>query len=263
MRKPAEIVRRLLPGAVRRRLRRVRSLFGAEEASAFPSIEGTLRYLRDWGFSPRTVVDVGAYQGEWTRLVKEIFPAARVLMVEPQTGKQAALRQVCDAYPGEVVLSSELLGPEDGRTVEFAEMETGSSVYEERSPVAREKTRRTVATLDSVVRSAGWSEVDLLKLDVQGYELEVLKGAASVLPTCEFVLMEASLIPVNQGCPLIAEVIGYMAGAGFRLLDFCSQIRRRDGALWQTDLMFVNERSRWLPSDRLTRANWWLPDDAA
>jgi hypothetical protein len=68
--------------------------------------------------------------------------------------------------------------------------------------------------------------------------------------------LEASLVPINQGCPLIAEVMAFMSAAGFNLFDFCSQTRRRDGVLWQTDLMFLREGAAFSPPATLSRDNW-------
>jgi hypothetical protein len=137
-------------------------------------------------------------------------------------------------------------------------MKTGSSVFEESNDsVAKNKVVKQLTTLDSLIQqNYGWDKIVFLKIDVQGYELEVLSGALQYLSTCEFVLMEASLIPVNKGCPLIADVITFMDKQGFRLLDFCSQIRRKDKALWQTDLLFIRERSQYLPKAENDKSNW-------
>lgn len=79
------------------------------------------------------------------------------------------------------------------------EMETGSSVLEESSPYNRNYVEKELVTLDSlVVRYPDFKKLDFLKIDVQEYELEVVKGASRLLAKTEFVLMEVSLIPVNK-----------------------------------------------------------------
>ena len=98
---------------------------------------------------------------------------------------------------------------------------------------------------------------DFLKLDTQGYELEVLKGAGETLLASQTVFLEASLIPVNVGCPLIANVVAFMTDHGFNLYDFCSQHRLRDSVLWQTDLLFLNRASGLMPRPELTQENWF------
>jgi hypothetical protein len=68
--------------------------------------------------------------------------------------------------------------------------------------------------------------------------------------------METSLVPVNSGSPLFAEVIQFLAERGFQLFDFCSQVRRTDGVLWQTDLLFLRSNSRFAPKPELTHEKW-------
>jgi FkbM family methyltransferase len=224
---------------------------------SYPSIEATLKYLKDGGFQPVTVIDVGAYHGEWARMFKSIFPDSKVLMIEGQNNKAKILQEICSFFKSNVVFEIALLGAKDGEKVRFVEMETGSSVLEESSPYNRNYVEKELVTLDSlVVRYPDFKKLDFLKLDVQGYELEVLKGASRLLAKTEFVLMEASLIPVNKGCPLISDVIEFMAEKDFRILDFCSQIRRKDGVLWQTDLLFINNTSKFIPTSSLDTQNW-------
>jgi hypothetical protein len=54
---------------------------------SIPDVDWSLRNARDNGFSPNVVIDVGAYEGEWARMVHQIFPAAQILAVEPQREK--------------------------------------------------------------------------------------------------------------------------------------------------------------------------------
>jgi hypothetical protein len=135
-------------------------------------------------------------------------------------------------------------------------METGSSVFAETSPYQRTTVQKTARSLDGILATGTHPVANFLKLDVQGYEVEVLKGASRALSQVEAVLMETSLVPINAGCPSFAEVVGFMAAAGFQLFDFCSQVRRTDGVLWQTDLLFLRRNSSFSPEPRLTHDNW-------
>ncbi len=234
------------------------------QQATYPDMESTLSDLKQKGFNPSVTLDVGAYHGEWTKMFKKIFPTTKVLMVEAQEEKSHALREICENFSGEVFCEIALLGAKAGQEVEFIQMETGSSVFEESSPYTRNRLTKKLATLDNILKAySDFQNIDFLKLDVQGYELEVLKGAFHTLQHTEFVLMETSFIPINKGCPLIFEVITFMNEMGFRTFDFCSQIRRKDGTLWATDLLFISNRSKLLPNPQLDESNWEITKRAS
>lgn len=227
------------------------------QQATYPDMESTLSDLKQKGFNPSVTLDVGAYHGEWTLMFKKIFPSTKVLMVEAQQEKTPILKEVCEKFTGEVFCEISLLGASNTEEVEFVQMETGSSVFEESSPYARSRVKKRLTTLDNLLETyKDFKKIDFLKLDVQGYELEILKGASNILKRTEFILMETSFIPINKGCPLILEVITFMDLVGFRTFDFCSQIRRKDGTLWATDLLFINHQSTFVPNAQLDETNW-------
>jgi FkbM family methyltransferase len=226
---------------------------------AYPSLKESLKRLKLNGFDPRYAIDVGAFRGEWTQLWMALFPKSSVLMIEPQESKAPILSRLCEQYSPSVCLRSVLAGATDGTRHTFHEMEEGSSVYLERSNRSRSASTKETVTIDTLIRDSLHSAVDMLKLDTQGFELEILKGATSTLQRTSFVLLEASLIPINAGCPLISDVMSVMTGKRFRLFDICGQWRRPDHILWQVDLLFVSEQSKFLPRPELTGnafANW-------
>jgi FkbM family methyltransferase len=247
-------VKAAMPLPVRRAMGRAGVFFGTD--LHYPSMPLSLRNIGRLGFQPRFTVDVGAYEGEWTRLCREAFPETRILMVEAQAGKVEHLRSVAASVGGDIQLATVLLGPKDGLEVVFQEMETGSSVFPESSPTSRQQRTMLTRRLDSVLHEHGAPHVDFLKLDVQGYELEVLKGAPGALGQAEVVLLEASLMPVNAGAPPFEDLIVFMDQAGFRVFDVCGQGRRRDGVLWQLDLMFLRKGSRLAPTPSIDHTNW-------
>ena len=79
-------------------------------------------------------------------------------------------------------------------------------------------------TLDTIVKRKCFPKPDLMKLDVQGAELDVLKGAEYVLRHCENLILELQRVEYNKGAPLKDEVIAYLASIGFQLMNggpFC------------------------------------------
>lgn len=232
-----------LPRSARKKIERATRFW-----QTFPDMSATFGVLRSWGYRPDFVVDVGAYEGEWTELFRRTFPDARSLMVEPLAAKQALLAEQCARSFGTNRLSGDLLGATDGVPVDFFQMETGSSVLPELGDVPRTVVTRPLVRLDTVLEDhADWGPPDFLKLDVQGFEIEVLKGATRCVESCDFILIETALLPYNEGAPLLGEVVAHLATLDFTAIDFCSQLRRGDGALVQTDLLFINQASSFVP----------------
>nr|WP_283937765.1 FkbM family methyltransferase [Sphingomonas hankyongi] len=203
------------------------------------------------GFDPRGILDVGAFEGNWTKLARSIWPRARITMIEGNDQKLELLKKV--GLSAEAHLELVLLGADDDQEVQFSVMESGSSVYAEHSPVERKSVVKKTKRLDSVID--GGEPIDLIKIDVQGYELEVLRGGPAILERTEAVLIEISLIEINEGAPLLHEVVQFMADNGFLTFDVLELHRRPlDGAMNQLDILFLKETSA-LRSDKRHWAN--------
>ena len=214
----------------------------------------SLRALRKKGFDPSMIVDVGAYVGDWTRMTKRIFPQSRVLMIDAQSSKRTALESVRSEYSGSVELEIALLSAQSGRRVEFVLLESGSTLFDERSDVARTTVHLETRTLDELLDTRGFRGASFLKLDVQGAELEVLKGGRRALADADVVLLETSLLSYNRDAPLLSDVVRFMDEHGFCIYDITSLTRRADLAiedaddtLVQLDALFVKKASPWRP----------------
>lgn len=194
--------------------------------------------VRKRGFRPGGIIDVGAYEGHWTRQARDIFGEVPVVMVEPQAAKLPLLEQVCRELPG-VTLAPHVLAARAGETVTFYEMETGSSLMPERSDAPRQEVRHTTQVLDAIAPPG--AEL-FLKIDAQGAELEILKGGETTLGRCGLVQLEAAVARYNEGAPSMREVLGFMEDRGFRMFDIAGRSRIQD-QLVQIDLLFAPQGS--------------------
>ena len=215
-----------------------------------PETESSLRRMKRLGFDPAVAIDVGAYVGEWTRSFKQVFPHSQVLMIEPQESKMAILAKVA-AESRNVELRPALLGARAEANVGFCESETASSVLTESENRRPPTTYLPMTTLDAITEGSPFARPNFIKLDVQGYEIEVLRGGVRALESAEAVLMEVNLLGLHEGVPLFHESAGYMGKHGFQVYDLCSLIHRPyDGALWQADVIFVRNSSPLISSTR-------------
>jgi len=207
-----------------------------------PRIKLAMERLARQGFSPSTIFDVGAYQGEYAQTCLDIWPDSQIVCFEPQVEAVNELKQRLndrvDVYPI-------LLGSEETGSAVLHEAETASSVLQEHVDQSLPTSKHRMRTVDSIVDAdLGGRPPDLLKLDVQGYELEVLRGAEKSLNRVRCILMEVNLLDIHQNVPLLADVTEWLAKRGFVAYDICGLIRRPlDDALWQADMIFVPEES--------------------
>jgi FkbM family methyltransferase len=229
------------PESLRRSVLR-ESLAVADDAAKFsagqPTMFGSLSNLVRAGFTPGGIVDVGANIGTWAREAARIFPGVPIHMVEGQAALEPQLKATGFPY------SLTLVGPEFRAAVPFYLAGTGSSLFEEVTDIDKQRVELPVQRLDALDGVQALPAPLLLKLDVQGYELEVLAGATETLTRTEVILAEVSLLEYNKGSPLMHEVIAWLAARDFLPYDICGGLRRSaDEALFQTDIIFVRRDS--------------------
>jgi FkbM family methyltransferase len=238
-----ELITSLMPPGVKSRLKGFLHI---------PDMEFSLGRLSRVGFRPRATIDVGANAGDWSRMCRRVFPDTKILAIEPQTRCEPSLRQMAHELGG-VTIAQILVGARAAAAVPFYQQEfTGiSSVLREPEAPAVATVPKDMVTLDELIASEEFPQPGLIKLDVQGYELEVLRGGSQALAGAEVVLMEVNLLPIYEGAPLLHETIAFMTDGGFRAYDFCSAMRRPlDDALFQTDMLFVRHDSPIIASKR-------------
>jgi FkbM family methyltransferase len=207
-----------------------------------PNMFWSLQNMQNNGFRPSSIIDIGAYHGEWTKETKNIFPEAKYLMIEAQASKINQLMDISKSNPNTIYFVHALLASEEGKTVKFHEMETASSVLSEHHDTNAKIVQMQTKELDKLLSDIAFPAPDLIKLDTQGYEVETLKGAEKTLKKVQSVLMEVSLLDIHRDCPLMPEVIQFMYERGFVPYDICTFTRRPlDKALWQVDIIFIKK----------------------
>jgi FkbM family methyltransferase len=207
--------------------------------------EDSYRRLLSKGWLPGGIIDVGAFQGDWTRLARRVWANVPILMVEAQEQKRPFMDAVRHSLRG-VSYAQAVLGARSGETITFYEMETGSSYFPEQSNAPRKEQVYETSTLDEVAGSIVGPI--FLKIDVQGAELEVLKGGQDTLERSEVVQLEVALLPYNKGAPTMLEVLSYMEQMEFVPLDVSGFSRPNLVDLVQIDVLFVRKSSDLRPT---------------
>lgn len=209
------------------------------------TMRGALENMAAGGLAPATVIDVGAAHG--TPELYETFPHAHHLLVEPLEEFSSAVHRIARSLDSADVFVG-TAGAEAGEVFLNVHPDlVGSSLFKENEDSDVNGSERLVrqTTLDLLRSRHGLDGPFLLKIDTQGAELEVLKGAeGSVLPETEAVVLEVSLFNFFLGGPGFMEVFDYLRSRDLVPHDFVDpQYRPLDGALSQIDVVFVRADS--------------------
>lgn len=240
-----KILNTVLPRRVRTGLRRA-------ALQTIPSMRhldmpARLKSLARAGCTPTVIADIGAAHGEFAQLARSIWPDAQIVGFEPNSASQSSLERLKQSMPRFDFIRC-FLGPEPKDKVQFAASDTQTSLLMHQ-PGQVEGANATdeapMFSIDSLVASGRIPQPDFLKLDVQGFELEVLKGAEAALAKAKAVCLEVSAVRFAPGVPVVADVVNFMAQRQLVLYDIVGILRRLDDdSLYQLDLVFVPANSK-------------------
>lgn len=193
--------------------------------------------------APRTVVDIGV--GPGTPQLYAAFPDAHHFLVEPLAEFEPHLQEILRTYRGSYCLTA--VGAEAGSAQIHVEPEqpTKSSINARTALTATGTAGETrtipVATLDQLAQDHRLEPPFGLKIDTEGFELEVIRGASRFLEQAQFVIAEVSVSRRFEGSYDFAEFIAAMAERRFRLSDVLAAPRNRRSETMFVDAMFRPE----------------------
>ena len=205
--------------------------------------EYRMSVLRNNNINISNLLDIGAYRGDFTRMVKNIWPQVKVWQIE------ADERQMPYLQPDAI---NALLSSVSNKEVEFFTLgensiTTGSSMYREltgyyKNPIVVTKRTTTLDDLMKRVNFLGnWKNAGMVKMDTQGAELEILRGGENFIKTFQpkYVVLETSVKQYNAGAPLVGDIIEYMKEKGYTIQDIMSYVYDNTESLLQMDILFT------------------------
>lgn len=230
----------------------VRGLRGQRNRAALMSGVGMTigheRVLKTSNWS--TIVDIGANKGQFALAALDVRPGATIHSFEPLAGPGEIYKKVMKNEP-RVHLHPFAVGPEDtSASMHVSALDHSSSLlpigegqtalFPQTKEVGAEEV--VVRRLDSVLNPEEIVAPALLKLDVQGFEYDALRGCETLLDRFEIIYVECSFRELYVGQKLVGEVIILLAGMGFVFEDVMGMYRDADGQAVQGDFLFRRRR---------------------
>jgi len=177
-------------------------------------------YLAKLSFHIETLIDIGVAQG--TPELYAAFPDKKMLLIDPQPVPKANLKEYqAKGYNMETIQIC--LGASKG--IGKLNLQGRGSTLLKRTELTKrelsEEKEVKIDTLDHLISELdGFSSPFGLKIDTEGYEMEVLKGAKETLTKSSFVMLEVSIKKRFLDSYKFSDIVNFMANQGFELFDF-------------------------------------------
>ena len=184
-----------------------------------------------------TVLDIGAHKGKWTQKFKEHFPNVKALMIEANTDHIEELTRTGPYITALVGKNNEEV---DYYICDDKENNQGNGIYKENTNVPFKSIKRKTVTLDSLLPG---QKFDLIKMDVQGAELDIIQGSPGFIYNAKYLWLELQSHNYNIGAPSAGKVIGYLNQIGFEIMTM-DEINIGGGVIMGMDMLFINVRNK-------------------
>ncbi len=196
------------------------------------------------GQQPQVIFDVGANVGQTAREFAPRFPKSVVYSFEPCKDTFEKLVKNIRGFSNVTPVRMALGAEEGEKTINRCRMSQMNSFLEEDAGWSASDGREIVqvGTLDSFCLRRNIKAVDILKIDTQGFDLEVLKGGVGLLEANRIRLLcvEVNFVPLYKEQPLFEDVYLVAKKHGFKLTALYDHQYQQDVFLWWADALFVN-----------------------
>lgn len=191
--------------------------------------------------NPKRLLDIGAHVGDFTNNIVRLAPNCDAIMVEANPNCEPYLQKSKFGY--DMVALSDKQGKAELFVEKANAIGTGASLYKENTDwYADGKFEKVEVELDTLDNRKyfGYEVIDLIKMDVQGAELDILNGGRKTITRAKYVLIETSLVVYNQGAPMIDAIVPKMKEYGFYIEDIIDYLKFSSNQIAQMDILFKN-----------------------
>ena len=194
--------------------------------------------------NPEYILDIGCGHGEWFLKCNKFFPHAKYLLFDGNKlndNKLSLLKKKYLNFSYKICLLSDSV-----KKLKFFNMGYGSSVYEENTNFSRKVENIISSTLENELTDLNLTSTNnMIKLDVQGSEIDILKGLNKNISFFETITLETSVKEYNKNAPLFIDVINFMNKKNYVFYDIydLKRLGNTKSFLVQFDAVFVRKNS--------------------
>jgi len=198
---------------------------------------------------PDLVLDLGANRGQFALIARVLWPEAEIRSFEPLPEPAARARAIMEGDDRIRIVVAAIGADRSTKALNVTRADDSSSLLPlgdrhralYRSAVSR-RVEVPVAPLTDFLAPGDLDGDVLLKIDTQGFELEILKGCAAILDRIRHIYVELSFLELYVGQPLASEAIAHLDRAGFELVGVHNVATDGAGQPVQADMLFRNRR---------------------
>ncbi len=200
------------------------------------------------GLNCQTVIDIGANRGQFALVSRRCFPGSRIFSFEPLAIPASRFHTVFKKDTN-IILHQVAIGPQTGETgIHVAANDDSSSLLpilplQERLFPGTNEIRTEmvkIGRLSDYVLPEEIISPAMLKLDVQGYELEALQGCENLLDQFLYIYAECSFVELYLGQALVDDIIDWLRKRGWSLSGIYNMVYDIKGRSIQADFLFEN-----------------------
>ncbi|KAA1259815.1 hypothetical protein LF1_23520 [Rubripirellula obstinata] len=209
---------------------------------------GLFHLLREMGFRPNHIVDIGANRGLWTRDAVDFFPQCQYTLLEPN---KQLVPHFEDLLEKDNVNWIEAGAGRKKDTLRFtiAERDDSSSfVISDEEALKRnlQQVEVPIYSLNELIAERNLPIPELVKVDAEGLDVDVLNGATDLMGKTEFFLVEVGFAPASEETSL-RNVVNVMHDFGYLPFDITENNRSvKSRVLWLCEFCFIRKDSELL-----------------
>jgi len=192
-----------------------------------PHIDYLYRLKYEYGINPKVIYDIGSNLLHWSKVAGSVWKNSEIYHIDGYSKLEQLYKKRNLTY------AIEVLGSKNNKEVIFYQNivnSGGCSCYEinyEKYPSELQYFKnqyyseeiKKIKTLDTLVQERNWKFPDLIKMDVQGSELDIMMGASKVIQNCHHIILELQSQEFNKNAPMQEEVIRKMNEWGYDIKD--------------------------------------------